>query len=87
MPAVSLTLALGQRNSTYVLAVITGAFVGEKVMNGGMDAMWRGANSGVTHTLATRVAERSCSSNAEPCRNGVTPARTLSPNNAELPAC
>merc|ERR1712072_313368 len=35
-----------KRNSTYVLAIFTGAFVGEKMMQGGMDGVWAGANSG-----------------------------------------
>ena len=48
-----LTLMPSQRNSAYVLTVFTGAFFGERIMQGAGDAVWSGANSGVTQPPAT----------------------------------
>jgi ubiquinol-cytochrome c reductase subunit 9 len=53
--AVSRTIAMAleslyrtfmRRNSVYVGFIIAGAFVGEKVLNGTIDAMWESSNKG-----------------------------------------
>lgn len=35
-----------RRNSVYIGFIFAGAFVGEKVLNGAIDAMWESSNKG-----------------------------------------
>jgi len=38
-----------KRNSTYIAFVFAGAFVGERILNGGMDSWWESRNKGKSY--------------------------------------